>query len=256
MSTKISYGKKAKIELSVEEANLLYTCEKANSTNCPGGYFYHYKKVWWIIHDEHNHMPYTLCQSCYNNNKFGYDTIDIKPKLKPYLLQGYGCCCDGVKKEDAFPYVLNNFMNVGIYKVKPVVELLNGTIENKIITIPSNSEQIYYIICLTYTNNGKLNHLNSLRCKVYDNNNKEESVVLSIPSFDNVTNTYQIELVGIADQSTKSITPFVLNNGNDNKKIVVLLEDIIVSEFYINFINTDDKYDNEKNSDSILIIDI
>src|SRR5947207_15773352 len=98
----ISFGKKVELSLDKEEGLSLYNTNIGNE--CPGGFFSPMKRVWWVIEHEAGKYPFTLCQLCYHNNKFGEKDASIKDTLKPKFLQGIGCCCDGLKAVEAFPF--------------------------------------------------------------------------------------------------------------------------------------------------------
>ncbi|AYV80650.1 MAG: hypothetical protein Harvfovirus4_14 [Harvfovirus sp.] len=117
-------GQKVMIKLEAEEAEALYGT-KIN-TQCPVKYYDGTKKVWWVIHGENDDasLPYTICQDCYHEGRFGEKDASVKKDLKAVMLVNLLCNCDGRKLFDGFPISFGNGWFCGIYSVTPYTSLL------------------------------------------------------------------------------------------------------------------------------------
>ena len=112
------------IKLDTEEAEALYATSINNE--CPYKCYYSGKRVWWAIIESSKSLPYTLCQDCYHNNRFGDKDISIKKNLKPIMICNIACNCDGVKLLDGFPITLNNGWRCALMTVSPKMTLIKN----------------------------------------------------------------------------------------------------------------------------------
>lgn len=121
------YKQKSAIEITPEEAEALYSTGISNK--CNYSYPYSKKKVWWAISQEDNLIfPFTICQECYHLNRFGYENASIKQDLRPFLICGTHCTCDGRKQDESNPINLGQGWLLGIYNDKNEIKLLNTKI--------------------------------------------------------------------------------------------------------------------------------
>jgi hypothetical protein len=130
-----------------EEAEALYNT--SFDITCPLKMHVSARKVWWVISSQ-GQLPYTLCQECYHNNRFGLKTSEIKESLEPIILGGIPCNCDGRSIEESYPIILPNGWKLGIYSITPKVGLLNATLYDmdKKIHVEMPFLKCNYSICL------------------------------------------------------------------------------------------------------------
>jgi hypothetical protein len=216
---------KVKIYLDEYEADALYKTGLNNE--CPGGVFYPQKKVWWIIENPDGSLPYTLCQSCYHNNEFGEKDATIKPTLKPVLMKGMHCCCDGITSNDAFPFVING-NRIGIYETKPHVGLLKGIITNgNHIICLTNEKKMTYFISLNLGGEF-LNDHDELICKCYENE-KEYTAAFTVSKSQAQDAHIQIDIVGI--EENKKLLQNKYRNEQVTRRFKLTSNDVLLSDF-------------------------
>lgn len=197
--TAIMFGKKTEFTLEKEEGLSLYNSGIGNE--CPGGLFSPLKKVWWIIESETIGYPYTLCQTCYHNNRFGEKDASIKEQLIPRFLQGIGCCCDGIVVNEAFPFTFGVF-RVGIYSTLPKTQQLFATKQDNCLNVKTNEKKMTYVICVRYIANFE-SEFTGFKCKLINKNGESQNVIFTITQHD--SNGFQVEILGTRDSVTSNI---------------------------------------------------
>lgn len=115
-------SKRIIIEIRNEEAEALYGTGINNE--CPYKHYNPDRKIWWALMGPGGRLPFTLCQECYHNNIFGDKDASIKPLLKPLLLVGVPCNCDGRKMTEGFPINFGNGWMMGIYTQTPKIGIV------------------------------------------------------------------------------------------------------------------------------------
>lgn len=234
--TSMSYTKSVKIYLEKEEADALYTTGINNE--CPAGFFTPMRKVWWVIESDDGSLPYTLCQTCYHENHFGEENESVKDMLKPIMMAGMPCSCEGVKYVDAFPINYNDY-KIGIYKITPKTVLMNGTKNDDTVNILTSDENFSYAISIICPNLN-IDSSESFECKMFDQNNVAENVIYTAPTIGNIDteNDFRIDIIGTLNDTTHLIIPnkFVLAEFSESlKRIQLMYEGNVLIDFKVIF---------------------
>lgn len=221
------------IYLTPEEAKLLYN--PIIDIECPFRYYTDARKVWWAIIDigSRNSLPYTICQDCYHNNRFGYNyDPNIKDQLVPILTTNIRCNCDGRTIEESYQIKINNEWSLGIYTLNPKVNTVNMYYNNNnsmaTAYIPFNKSK--YVLCL----NANI---------TIPNNNVYPNPIIICELTSPIDNSFKLEEIW----------------GVNNNTITISMKDILVNQKKKNFtfvkeINKSKLEDNEIFIDQIRLV--
>lgn len=227
------------IRLTYEEACVLWEMNnESNLNSCPGGYHTPERKIWWGLMISGKFI-YSICQTCYHNNRFGNNNMTIKSQLKPYIVENMLCNCDGLTEEEAYPSIFindNHKIMVGVYNILPAKKINDA----KVGSIITSEDKLVYairILCKKLNNT----HFNPLNIKyqifkIDDNGNKIELQPYYKYAFSGKDIT--ITLFGTHVANNNSFQPLLYTKGEYHKYRSIITIDERITSFEIDISNS------------------
>jgi len=258
----------SKYYISISEKEALEFYKEKYASDCPFKYFTSDKKIWWAVINGDN-LPYTLCNDCYFNNRFGDSDVSIKLQLKPIFTYNLSCNCDGRTFDESFPLNLGDGWKLAVYATSPKLKLLkmgNIDINNnvQIATAYIDLKESEYEIWLGHS---LLESIENITCELNINKNLIKPFLHNVPG----TNFIAISLISINNKNfinykklhfdeknnTVNVKLFTSNNNYQTKNTKELLVEF---ELVIKYVENYDNipicvtgYDNNFNNKLIII---
>lgn len=161
-------------KLTKEEAEILY--KYGDKKECPLKYHTNERRIWWVFEkylNSESPVPYSFCDECYYNNKFGTYGSDVKSTLVPILTDQMPCNCDASSHASSYPVQLSDGWKVGIYTKTPKVKLLNTNLNDDIIKVEPISKNFEFAIKFNKRIDALSDKIIVAKIYVLDNDEKE-----------------------------------------------------------------------------------
>ena len=226
---------KKMVMLTNEEAEAFYNSGQFNE--CPYKYYTPRRKIWWAVIESipgsEDSLPYTLCQDCFHNNRFGeMEDPNIKNKLVPILTMNVGCNCDGRTTEESFPVQLNDNWKLAVHTLSPTLSLLKSSYshETNLVRVDTEFEKFDYALCFL------CNTIQNVNIELFDSANVSMNVNSYVSKY--IDNRCLITINSIGTAFDLKLLQFDKNNNNDNNMIkikILNIQDYLNNEVLLEF---------------------